>query len=151
MKKIRGRTMTVFVFAVLSGAGLLHVSQNVQEAEDRLAALEAKYRAEHETIRVLNAEWAYLNSPARLEALSHDYLDLDALKPNQMMPELKALPPIYDDVSENGGNVLQHISTGTMSADETSVVLVPPPGRKPRSQKGDFGALLNGLSKRGAQ
>jgi len=41
-----------------------------------LAQLESQINDEQTTLRVLGAEWEYLNSPARLEVLSGEYLEL---------------------------------------------------------------------------
>lgn len=62
--------------AVAAGALLFWTSQNVQQAEVRLAAVEKAVRGERQSIRVLNAEWAYLNRPDRLEDLAIEYLGL---------------------------------------------------------------------------
>lgn len=149
MKKVRGRTLSVFAVAALAGAALLHVSQNVQQAEDELAKYERSYNAQRETIRVLDAEWAYLNSPARLEALSREYLDMNAPNSEQMMPDVSIIPQADIALPSSGDALYQNISQGV--GEEKSVVLIPQPGRKPKSQKGDFGALLNKVGKGGAR
>lgn len=151
MKKIRGRTLTVFAVAALSGGLLLYMSQKVQQAEQELARLEASYHHEQETIRVLNAEWAYLNSPARLEALARDYLNLQMPAAGQMSSQLSGLPaPVYVPVPQK--KLFHNIAQGTdePSYEQNSVVRVPPPERKPNSTKGNFSTLLNRLGKGGA-
>ena len=149
MKKIRKRTLSVFLMAALSGGALLHVSQNVQQAEDKLSRYERSYDSEREAIRVLNAEWAYLNSPARLEALSRDYLDMEAPESGQMMPDVSVLPRA-DIVSPVVGKY-QNISQEPEALESESVVLVPAPGRKPKVTNGNFDDLLNKISKGGVR
>lgn len=154
MKKIRGRTLIVFGFAALSGAALLHVSQRVQQAEDELSVLQRSYNMEQETIRVLNAEWAYLNSPARLEALANEYLDVKAPSPEQMVPRPEGLP-VLDVVPPAEPQTLYHeISTSAQeeaAEDVETQVRIPAPGRKPKSIKGDFRSLMKKMGKGGAQ
>jgi hypothetical protein len=62
----------------------------VTDGHARLAALTQNIREEQETIRVLKAEWSYLNQPARLEKLSDAYLKLQPLAGKQMI-EVKDL------------------------------------------------------------
>ncbi|MGB0719113.1 MAG: cell division protein FtsL [Bdellovibrionales bacterium] len=76
LKPIRIRTFVVFACAALSGAALLHASQRVQEAENRLVQIQAETDKEQDAIRVLRAEWEYLNNPARLEALAAEFLHM---------------------------------------------------------------------------
>jgi hypothetical protein len=92
MKKLNSRNFVVLALAGLSGAVLLHVSQNVQKSEDRLAEIEASIDRERETIRVLRAEWAYLNRPDRLERLARDFLDLAPPDPEDLAIEPSHLP-----------------------------------------------------------
>lgn len=148
MKKIRRRTLAVFGVAALSGAALLHVSQNVQQAEDRLSKYERQYESEHEAVRVLNAEWAYLNSPSRLEGLAQDYLDLGAPEAGQMMPDMSVLPEAPTSTYAPQ-SLYQNISRQEEIAEKALVI--PAPKRKPKSQKGDFGALLKKVGKGDAQ
>ncbi len=158
MKKIRGRTIGVFLVAALSGAALLHISQNVQQAEDDLARAKLSYESQQEMIRVLDVEWAYLNSPGRLEVLAREYLDVQAPGAGQMMPGQIALPvgdipPEIGASRIEGDGVSSLVHNISQSSGEVSGVVrgVPAPGRKPKSQKGDFGALLNGLGKGATQ
>jgi hypothetical protein len=113
MKGIKLRTFVIFALAALSGASLLHVSQRVQHAEEVLAGIEAEARHEQDTIRMLRAEWAYLNRPERLEKLASEFLDLVPPAPEEMpenmMEEASGLPERFIDESQaqpasyNGG------------------------------------------------
>lgn len=87
MKKTKLRHITILGLACLSGALLLHTSQNVQRSEEKLAGIEASTKKEQETIRVLKAEWAYLNSPQRLEVLASEYLGLVAPSSDYIVPD----------------------------------------------------------------
>lgn len=111
MKKLNLKTLAIYGLAVLSGIVLLYTSQSVQKAEDRLAAIQSSAQTETEAIRVLKAEWAYLNSPERLEALAKEFLALKPADPSRIIPETALLPnspvpieqpaePLYQEVSQ---------------------------------------------------
>jgi len=88
LKGIRLRTFVIFAIAALAGAALLHTSQRVQEAEETLAILNAEIAREQDTMRVLRAEWEYLNRPERLERLATEFLDLIPPAPDKMPENL---------------------------------------------------------------
>ena len=74
---MRGRvTLFWILLAAVVGFGLFQVKYKVQTLEDDLRRLNAAITAEQEQLHVLNAEWAYLNHPARLQELSARYLPL---------------------------------------------------------------------------
>ena len=56
--------------------GLYKLKYEVQELEARYAQVNRAILAEQETIRVLNAEWSFLNNPKRLGNLSERYLEV---------------------------------------------------------------------------
>lgn len=148
MKLLRPRTFFVFALAGLSGAVLLHASQNVQQAEDHLAAIELSIYRQQEKTRMLKAEWEALNSPNRLERLAKEFLDLAPVTPEQVSPRgekffdkahekeaTKKLPP----AAFRPASILPEQS-------------VPKPSIKPMRQKGSpddsvksFGELLRDL------
>ncbi|MAQ70612.1 MAG: hypothetical protein CL565_00295 [Alphaproteobacteria bacterium] len=55
---------------LISGSLLFSVSQRVQSTEREIGHLREKLSQENESLRVLRAEWAYLNRPDRLEAMA---------------------------------------------------------------------------------
>lgn len=81
--------------AVFSAAALFHTSQQVTDGREKLAVIEHDIRKEEETLRVLQAEWSYLNQPDRLEKLVREYLQLEPMKGRQFthMENLEAAPP----------------------------------------------------------
>lgn len=104
MKKIKLRSMVILALTVISGAALLHTSQNVQHAEERVRALEASIAKTEEDIRALNAEWAFLNAPERLEKLAAQYLDLKAPVPAQdALPVPEKMPPLEEAAPQMPG------------------------------------------------
>lgn len=90
------RLSNVFAWslAALLVSLLFYVSQSVQQAEDRLAVLERDLAFQTETIRVLEVEWDYLNSPGRLEGLAKTYLRMDEAQVETMMNEVSDIPEI---------------------------------------------------------
>lgn len=64
--------------AVAAGALLFWTSQSVQQSENQLKQLRRAVQSEEQAIRVLKAEWDYLNRPDRLEFLAGEYLGLSS-------------------------------------------------------------------------
>ena len=154
MKRISMRTLVIYAFAGLSGFTLLYTSQNVQQAENNLAQIDAAIQQEEEAIRVLNAEWAYLNSPARLETLASEYLKMSSPKPEQMVSSSSSLPehapPSDTEI------ILQEVSQEVPSQPQPPAASeIPPaivPARKPAAPpQENFDQLLDKLQKEGAQ
>lgn len=58
--------------------GLFVVKHRVQDLEDRLHALNAEIITDRDAVQVMQAEWSYLNQPARLEALSKRLLGMNS-------------------------------------------------------------------------
>lgn len=80
---MRKTAMLWLVLAVICGGMLFQTSQRVTDGRAQLAGIEAAARKEDEHLRVLQAEWSYLNQPDRLEKLSKQYLHLAPLKGKQ--------------------------------------------------------------------
>ncbi len=64
--------------------GLYRVTDAVQTREDELARLNRDLIASEEAIRVLRAEWSYLNRPERLARLAADHLALAPMTARQI-------------------------------------------------------------------
>ena len=146
MKKPRLRTILIFGFAGASSALLLYTSQNVQQAEDRLRGVQASVKRQEEAIRVLKAEWAYLNTPERLEYLVSEYLDLEFPDGGYAVSNPATLPNVASEsLSEQAG--FQNISDSVPAPD-----VYPRPQRKPQAPaKGkSFNALLDEINQRRA-
>lgn len=106
MKRPLALTLLALSGAVAAGTVLFWTSQNVQRAEDTLAALHREALYEKQSIRVLRAEWAWLNRPDRLEGLAENVLDIT--------PASAPLP-----VTEDPAALPEHVAP------------LPPPARKP--------------------
>ena len=93
----------VLALVVVSGAALMHVSHNVQEMEREVARLDQRIENEKENVRVLQAEWAYLNAPERLEMLATDYMDFVPPSVDHIVSDVQVLPDsaYFDEVSDD--------------------------------------------------
>lgn len=69
--------------ATLCGTILFHTSQEVTDGRSSLRKMEREVLREEESLRVLQAEWSYLNQPERLEKLANEYLELQPLNGRQ--------------------------------------------------------------------
>ena len=76
--KMRRSTLLWSVLGIAVVIGLFVIKHRVQDLEDRLHALNAEIIADRDATQVLQAEWSYLNQPARLEALSKRLLGMEA-------------------------------------------------------------------------
>ncbi|HOO51546.1 MAG TPA: hypothetical protein PLK94_09705 [Alphaproteobacteria bacterium] len=95
MRKIvlRLSTIAAILMAVISGVSLFWVSQQVQILERQQRILKQQVVSEKEGIRVLNAEWDYLNRPERLEYLSKKYLrSMEQVSPEDILKNASIVP-----------------------------------------------------------
>lgn len=75
--------MSLRIFALVymacfaaSSMGLYLVKYSVQNIQRDVAEVKTELAAERESLHLLNAEWAYLNRPERLQQLAERHLDL---------------------------------------------------------------------------
>lgn len=85
-----------------TSAALFHISYGVETLEDRLAGLNRQIVAEQEAIRVLRAEWAYLNRPDRLADLAAAHTELTPMKPDQIIDTVRMIPAPLPGVDSPG-------------------------------------------------
>ncbi len=162
MKKHWGKYLALFLVASFLGAALLHTSQSVQHAEDELHALQVQVQNEREAIRVLQAEWGYLNRPDRLEGLATQYLDLRPPSADQMFGNAASLPSrstleFQTDDNDEASKDVKFSAPQSLAVKALSVSIVPKPPRvkparrMPVPADNDFGDLLKRLDKEAAQ
>lgn len=73
------------------GYAVYQLKYEVIQLESQLNRLNRQIATDQEAIRILKAEWSYLNQPNQLEALSKRFLDLEPMTGRQFS-ELAALP-----------------------------------------------------------
>jgi len=86
------RTLLPLALAVVAGAVLFWTSRGVQQSSHELASLRDAVSYEREAIRVLQAEWSYLNNPARLDALVRKHFEMQVPNPVDMINDIDVLP-----------------------------------------------------------
>jgi hypothetical protein len=79
------------VLLVVGAFGLYMVKYRVQTIKHEVAQAEAQLADERKNLRVLEAEWTFLNRPERLRTLSEKYLDVKPLR-GQQIAEFKNIP-----------------------------------------------------------
>lgn len=80
---MRKSTLLWLGLAAVCSIILFSTSQKVIDGEAKLAELKHETMREEESLRVLQAEWSYLNQPDRLEKLARQYLHLQPLTGRQ--------------------------------------------------------------------
>ncbi|NKD54796.1 MULTISPECIES: hypothetical protein [unclassified Haematospirillum] len=130
---IRGTT-ALWVFLVLAvSVGMFLMKFQVQNLEDRLAGLNRDIHKTHNEIRVLSAEWAYLNDPARIADLASRLLGLGILD-GQAMAQIADLPLQQPENPAHQGTfspTLANHSSPEMVPSHTSRSRVPSRTGKP--------------------
>jgi len=88
------RLSIVFWLILVLGTGFttFKVKYAVQDIEDELARVRKQTVAEQQEIRVLNAEWTYLNQPERLAELNRKFLNLTPVSTKQLQQRIADLP-----------------------------------------------------------
>jgi cell division protein FtsL len=72
--------------------GLYHINYRVKELERELTEVRKEIEAERERLHVLEAEWSFLNQPARLSRLARKHLNMDSMEAEQVV-SIDQLPP----------------------------------------------------------
>lgn len=80
-----------FVVLIIIGCGVYRVANQYQIIEKQVNKFDRQDEQEHENIRVLQAEWAFLTNPVRLEKLARENFNLQPVDGSQMVA-LAAMP-----------------------------------------------------------
>lgn len=89
MKRI---PLLVMMLVIVGAAFMLYrVKYEVQALQQQIVESERELAHEREALRVVSAEWAYLNRPERLRQLAAKYLSSGSLTVEQIA-EIEAIP-----------------------------------------------------------
>jgi len=88
---IRLSAIAWLVILALLGVGLFQVKYEVQAREKELRLVRKQVDANQASIRVLEAEWSYLNDLSRLNDLARRHTELSPTTPSQV-GEFRELP-----------------------------------------------------------
>lgn len=132
---IRIGTVIWFVMLALLGVGLFQVKYAVQAKERELRKVNRQIAADHEAMRVLEAEWSYLNDPVRLADLARRHTDLAPVMASQMgsfdaLPMRPAAAPdaleaAPGEIPETNPAITNPAMPPLVSATEGEAVLTP--------------------------
>jgi hypothetical protein len=81
-----------------SGVATYSVKYAVQGVDDQLQRVQKQTAAEQQEIRVLTAEWTYVNQPARLADLNQRFLHLTPITARQLQQTVENIPLRAPDV-----------------------------------------------------
>src|SRR6185437_314020 len=80
------------LLVVVAGFTTFKVKYAVQDIEDQLARARKQTIAEQQEIRVLTAEWSYLNQPERLADLNRRFFGLAPIAAKQLQHRIEDIP-----------------------------------------------------------
>jgi hypothetical protein len=95
---MRFSTLLWALLVGVSGYAMFQVKYEVAQLEDELTHVSHRIAVDQEQIRVLDAEWSFLNQPQRLEQLAKRFLTLGPITPQQIgridqLPRRSPMPP----------------------------------------------------------
>ena len=157
MKIFKLSVLVAVCGASLAGAALFWTSQNVQRTEVEMKQLQEEIAQERQSIRVLRAEWDYLNTPERLEEMATHYLHMEPQEVSAVVVDPAALPdpfvPVLPSRKPEFGVRAQSVSVAapaSIPAIEKPVTPERPLAEAPSPHRDDdFRALLDNIKKGG--
>ena len=124
-----------FCLSILIGAVLFQTTQRVSDHRQKLFVITQNLQDEEETLRVLQAEWSYLNQPDRLEKLSRAYLKLSPMKGQQFARtgNIPMRPAPVEPVPDDAAALLAAAQVSSTAEVLMQAAAAPPrpPVRKP--------------------
>lgn len=77
---------------VLGAFGVFQMKYQIESKERALHALQKQYLDDQKALRVLEAEWAFLNNPDQLQELVTKYSELGPLAPSRILTSPSKIP-----------------------------------------------------------
>lgn len=101
------RSIILLVFAIsIAAVGMFSLKHEVQSRKAKLDALHQDIVESQEAIRVLRAEWSFINQPAHIERLARKHLGFVPMQSHQIvtLEELKGkqLEIVKGSINEKG-------------------------------------------------
>lgn len=128
--RIKLSTLLTFAVALALGVALFWVSQQVQQLERAKRNLESEIASEEEGLRVLSAEWDYLNRPDRIEALAEKYLDkMQTVTPDNLLMNANAVPEPQLMLEEDSAPVFVSTADATAAPEPQKIISSEPSPR----------------------
>ncbi len=127
---MRRVTILWFLVAACLGVALFMVKYEVQDREEKLAALHREILANQEAVHVLEAEWSYLNRPSNLEAMVRRHLDLVPLDTTRL-GQIEQLPIRLPSLLDDAGTMSAGLQDAAATADGLAVFAPPAPLPRP--------------------
>lgn len=149
------RTATLFWVLLVAVTGVLvfTTSEKVHDARGHLQAVQRDIVKEEENLRVLKAEWSYLNRPERLEQLARAYLPMQPAGSEQLAAavRLPGTPPVPHTAAPPVKPPPPKMLVSHAPAPADPMPVQPPKLENnslsdPPSQSRDFSAVLGGLA-----
>lgn len=122
---IRFGLVVWLIVATGVAVGLYHIKYEVKDLERELEQVRQDIQKEREALHILEAEWSYLNRPARLARLAEKHLGMAPAQPRQIV-RVDQIPPRVTVSGKAGAARLDE--SGSRRADAP-----PLPARKPWS------------------
>lgn len=122
---MKPRMTHAILVGLIAFGGLFALKYTVEQKEQRLAEMKTQYLADQKALRVLKAEWAYLNSPEYLQGMAEKYLVLKPLGSKQVVAWIDVMPNGFGD-SRNIAIALAR--TGGEETPPERALALPPGG-----------------------
>ena len=149
MKTDRMVMVFMIICSLFTGALLFIVSQDVQSIEQDIRTVDNSVDNEKEVLRVLRAEWHYLNRPDRLEKVVLGGMDSSSItkvkRINGSTVGINHGDSIEPTLVPKPSLKPQYISHKKVSSTVQSEENIYPKNIEKKDKKKDFKALLNGL------
>lgn len=115
----------VIIALIVAAAYVYRVKFDATVQAERVAKLRAEIRRERDSIAGLRAEWARLDTPARVQTLAQRHLTLKRIEPYQFggLERVPDRPPDFgggdDPIAAMIDGIDTEILTGSLPAPET--------------------------------
>lgn len=121
---MRAKLSHAIILVLFAFGSLFYMKFTVEEKEQQLSAMKAEYLADQKALRVLKAEWAYLNSPEYLQTMAEKYLMLKPIGSKQVVAWFEEVPNRPFD-NPTIAIALQQVGSETSPLEKISAL---PPG-----------------------